>query len=103
MDAVALCMNPPAEVVDAAVTADSALGEFCGCCPNGIAAVMMLPSNGSVRMVPGCGAGQDMMSFAKASNIDMPCSKYSGPSRETTSLNRPTSGRCERITTDFWK
>lgn len=97
---VAVCLKPPVEefVLDAeklndCMGADSALGEFCGCWPKGIAAVRMLPSKGNVRIVPGCGAGQDMTSLAKASSIDMPCSKYSGPRRATTSLNSPTSGK----------
>lgn len=62
---------------------------------------MMLPNSGSVRMVPGVGGGQAIISFANASNIDIPCSKYSGPNLATTSLNSPTRGRWERMTTDF--
>lgn len=75
-------LNPPpvVELVEEeereeSMGADSALGEFWGCCPNGIAAVTMLPSKGKVRMVPGCGAGQAMISLANAWNIDIPCSK----------------------------
>lgn len=52
-------LNPPTpDPVDEVksevnIGANSAFGEFCGCCPNGIAAVMIDPNNGSVRIVPG--------------------------------------------------